>query len=392
VNSSLDKHFAARLATAEAQLFARHFGLANLLIAFFCDALVKAGPVASEVKCALLLWHGAVLAAFAFEFLHQRVWQASPILTRVAACTGVLLHTAIFYEDLLETGVLSSAVLRTQTSDWLRTAALECSLERRVMMGATSAASFAVIYEPLGRVLLRGQKSINDGHGRTSVPRNYWTVVLGSLLQIAMWIAASTRVLPTFKHVSFRADEASALNTVPAILLCMLIAEFGFYWSHRLFHCRLLYRHFHCLHHRIAAPVSAYDALYQDPVELELNLLLTYLPLAFVPIHIGAIACYLYFSGFVAFVLNHSGREYELTIPIPFTEPACQYVVWSTKLHDDHHHFAKGNFGAQLWCFDEIFGTRIRASKPKTRTKRRWDALAHAAQAVALWKATTAGV
>jgi sterol desaturase/sphingolipid hydroxylase (fatty acid hydroxylase superfamily) len=237
-----------------------------------------------------------------------------------------------------------------------------------------------------------GQKSINDGHGRTSVPRNYWTVVLGSLLQIAMWIAASTRVLPTFKHVSFRADEASALNTVPAILLCMLIAEFGFYWSHRLFHCRLLYRHFHCLHHRIAAPVSAYDALYQDPVELELNLLLTYLPLAFVPIHIGAIACYLYFSGFVAFVLNHSGREYELTIPIPFTEPACQYVVWSTKLHDDHHHFAKGNFGAQLWCFDEIFGTRIRASKPKTRTKRRWDALAHAAQAVALWKATTAGV
>lgn len=160
----------------------------------------------------------------------------------------------------------------------------------------------------------------------------------------------------------------------------------GFYLSHRAFHHRLLFRHIHAVHHRIEAPVSAYDALYQDPIEFEVNLIITYLPIFFVPIHVGAIACYLYLSGFIAFVLNHSGREYELAVPIPFTTPPEHYVVWSTRLHDDHHFFRQGNFGAQLWCFDEIFGTRIERFRPKTRTKRRWHAVGDVVQALAKLK------
>jgi len=374
VNSSLDRLFGARLVTPEAHLFARHFGLANVLIAFFCNELLRAGSATPQIKVALVIWHGSVVAAFMYEFLARRVWHTSPLPTRLISYGGVVSHAIIFCEGLLETGMVSSLAYPMSsadpTSDWLRSAALECSLERRLMLGFSSAASFALIYDPVGRLLLRRQKSINDGH--LPVPR-YWTIVVGSLCQIAMWIAASTRFLPTFANVRFRAAEASVFNMIPATLLCMLIAEFGFYWSHRLFHSRWLYRHVHSLHHRIEAPTSAYDALYQDPVEMEVNLFLTYLPLAIVPIHIYAVVCYLYLSGFIAFVLNHSGREYEFRVPTPFTEN--RYVLWSTRLHDDHHAFRRGNYGAQLWCFDDVFGTRVTKSKPKTRGKRRWTAI-----------------
>lgn len=250
MNSSLDALFGIHLGTAEAHLFARHFGLANLLISFFCDSLMKA-QVTSGVKIALLAWHGMVLLAFAYEILAKRVWQSSPFVTRACFCIGVLLHAVIFCEGVVEAEIVTppstaslQAFLGAFTNvggqagslgagdcnlggpqpDWLRTAALQCSFERRVMIGVTSAASFAVIYDPLGRFLLRRCKSINDGH--SSVPR-YWPTVLGSLLQIATWIAASTRVLPVLSNVTFRFDEAAFLNTLPAMLLCMCLAEFG---------------------------------------------------------------------------------------------------------------------------------------------------------------------
>jgi len=364
-NSSLGRLFGARLPTQESLLFCRHFGLANVLIAFLMSELSKAGHITTRIKCGIIVWHGMVLTAFAYEFIVKRVWKSSPPLTWHLAAAGVVLHAIIFGEGLLEEGLVAFDFGGDDPSDWLRVAALECALTRRLLLGLASAASFAVIYDPLGRLLLRHQKRINDGQ-RPVVPR-YWSTVLGSLVQIALWIAASTRFLPTFENVRVRAAEATALNTVPAVLMCMVLAEFGFYWSHRLLHSRALYRHLHVHHHRIEAPTSAYDALYQHPVEMQMNLALTYLPLAIVPIHIYAAAAYLYLSGFIAFVLNHSGRECEVALVIPFTSK--RYVIWSTELHDDHHRHRAGNFGAQLWCFDEIFGTRIGGVSTRSKTK-----------------------
>lgn len=377
VNGRLNALFRANLQTAEAQLFARHFGLGMLMVAYFCHATLAAGHITAELTHALTVYHGLVLCAFAYEFSLQRVWRSSPIFAQAAAGAGVLLHAIVFLEGMHESGALAAVPqlwhshVDPNEPDWLRSAALECSWEVRALIGIASAASFGVIYDPLGRYLLRHRRSINSGSPR--VPR-YWMYVLGSLVQIAAWIAASTRFLPTLPNVRYRTAEVSLLNTVPAILLCMLVAEMGFYWSHRLFHTRLLYRHFHVLHHAIEAPSSAYDALYQDPVELETNLLFTYLPLTFVPIHIGAVAFYLYFSGFVAFVLNHSGRDASVTIPLPFTS-AGSVTLWSASLHDDHHYFRRGNYGAQFWLFDSLFGTRIHKRKPKTVGQRRWAAL-----------------
>ena len=378
VNSRLNDMFQANLQTAEAQLFTRHFGIGMILVAYLCHATLAAGHVTPDMTFALIIYHGTVLCAFAFEFGVKKVWRSAPVFTLVAAWGGLLLHAIVFVEgfSLRQVDAMSwlSELGGAQHTpgeddpDWLRQAAVECELHVRVMIGITAAASYAVIYDPPGRYLLRHRRSINSGHPPVAY---YWPCVLGSLAQIATWIAASTFFLPRLPNVHYRASEVSLLSTVFAIPACMLIAEFGFYWTHRAFHTRLLYRHFHVLHHRIESPTSAYDALYQDPVEFETNLICTYLPLYIVPIHIGAVAIYLFSSGFIAFVLNHSGREASVTLPAPFREKGIM-EVWSTELHDKHHFFRRGNYGAQSWLFDELFGTAIRLRKPMTRSQRRW--------------------
>ena len=67
VNSRMDAWFQANLQTAEAQLFARHFGLSMLLIAFFCHATAAAGNATPDLTLVLVAYHGAVFSAFIYE-------------------------------------------------------------------------------------------------------------------------------------------------------------------------------------------------------------------------------------------------------------------------------------------------------------------------------------
>ena len=96
---SLNALFRANLPTSEAQLFVRHFGLALLLIGAIC---CKFHDAHAELVPMLLIWHGAVTAAFVIEIVHVRVFSSSPLYTRTTACCGALLHAVVFCEGMLE--------------------------------------------------------------------------------------------------------------------------------------------------------------------------------------------------------------------------------------------------------------------------------------------------
>ena len=95
----LNALFSANLPTSEAQLFVRHFGLAMLLIGGLCCTLHEAHAGLVQM---LLIWHGAVTAAFVIEIFHVRVWASSPLYTRTIAFSGALLHAIVFGEGVVE--------------------------------------------------------------------------------------------------------------------------------------------------------------------------------------------------------------------------------------------------------------------------------------------------
>jgi fatty acid hydroxylase domain-containing protein 2 len=65
------------------------------------------------------------------------------------------------------------------------------------------------------------------------------------------------RELPTFHWVLFE------------IGICILVEEFGFYYSHRLMHNKRIYKYIHKQHHLWTAPVAV-TAIYAHPIGMKL--------------------------------------------------------------------------------------------------------------------------
>lgn len=71
------------------------------------------------------------------------------------------------------------------------------------------------------------------------------------------------RELPTFHWVLFE------------IGICILVEEFGFYYSHRLMHIKRIYKYIHKQHHLWQSPVAV-TAIYAHPVGMESDASLEY--------------------------------------------------------------------------------------------------------------------
>ena len=137
------------------------------------------------------------------------------------------------------------------------------------------------------------------------------------------------------------------------ILICTIIEDFFFYWTHRLLHTPLLYNKVHKLHH------SIYNLIYLSygythPLEFFLgNLLPVFLSVFILKNH-------LHFVTFVGFVIlrtlgtaeGHSGYEFVYTmshLPLPFGN--------DSRYHEFHHLKNMGNYGSFFRVWDSLFGT-----------------------------------
>ncbi|XP_055616617.1 fatty acid hydroxylase domain-containing protein 2-like [Toxorhynchites rutilus septentrionalis] len=130
---------------------------------------------------------------------------------------------------------------------------------------------------------------------------------------------------------------------------CLVIEEFGFYYSHRLLHAGRIYKYVHKQHHEWTAPI-AITALYCHPLEHTLSNLL--------PIGVGvwATGCHisvawLWFTLAISNTLHvHSGYH------LPFLP--------SPEQHDFHHLKFNQCFGV-LGVLDWLHGTNTQFIKSK---------------------------
>nr|GBN77912.1 Fatty acid hydroxylase domain-containing protein 2 [Araneus ventricosus] len=133
------------------------------------------------------------------------------------------------------------------------------------------------------------------------------------------------------------------------VAFCVLMAEIGFYYSHRLLHHRRIYKHIHKMHHEWTSP-TAISAMYCHPVE---HLVSNLMSVLLGPLLLGShmFTSWLWFSLIVFNTLNsHCGFHF------PFLP--------SPENHDFHHLNLNENYGG-LGILDKFHGTDSEFLKSK---------------------------
>ena len=139
---------------------------------------------------------------------------------------------------------------------------------------------------------------------------------------------------------------AAPLPGVPSLLLqlfaCMWIDDTYFYWSHRLFHHKLLYKHVHKKHHRFHHPVGICTE-YCHPVEdLLVNAAGTVAGPLLLGSHAAVMAAYLGLK-LLQSIDAHSGFD------LPFSPFSVLRSMDCAPAHDFHRKSTLSSFVPKTW-------------------------------------------
>ncbi len=195
------------------------------------------------------------------------------------------------------------------------------------------------------------------------MPRKPYQQPSGELMQATVKDALFSKLIvaPIMLYYSFNLFERFQMLPLEAALpsvwslykqfaFANLVNEVGFYWAHRTFHSKLLYKRFHKQHHQYKGTMGI-AAEWANPVEaLCANLLPTFAGMLFFGRHP------LVFWTWLAYRLEetydaHSGYYFGDTF---LAKIGLTHSV-NAAFHDAHHTDNRGNFG--FWCWDWLFGT-----------------------------------
>ena len=179
--------------------------------------------------------------------------------------------------------------------------------------------------------------------------------VLGTLNQLLAALLGATFACYILRggwsQLYFEPGKYGLIYLPVSFVLGFLLIDAGLYYSHRLLHQRLLFRHIHRWHHRYVAPVVfTYTAVH--PVELIILELTVFLTAFILPMHVGVYLALLAYTSLVG-ILDHVGARIELRLPLHGT----------TRFHDDHHIYFHCNYGAHTKLFDILHGTVRRTDR-----------------------------
>jgi len=131
-----------------------------------------------------------------------------------------------------------------------------------------------------------------------------------------------------------------------------LFMDLAMYWSHRLAHTRLVFKHVHAFHHRheTTNPISLFVL---HPIEVMGfgSLMIVYLVL--VPTDLVGLTAYLALNVLWG-TLGHSGVE---PLPGGFIRAPLLCLSGTSTFHAEHHERLQYNFGFYTLLWDRVFGT-----------------------------------
>jgi Delta7-sterol 5-desaturase len=137
-----------------------------------------------------------------------------------------------------------------------------------------------------------------------------------------------------------------------SILLMILIHDTYFYWTHRLLHLPGWYEKIHFSHHLSSNP-NPWTSLAFHPAEAIIQAAIFPIIVLIIPIHPVAFFSFLFYMVFMN-VRGHSGFQI-----FPFENRINKWDWWnnSSKQHDEHHQYAKDNYGLYFTFWDKLMKT-----------------------------------
>jgi sterol desaturase/sphingolipid hydroxylase (fatty acid hydroxylase superfamily) len=135
------------------------------------------------------------------------------------------------------------------------------------------------------------------------------------------------------------------------IFLFTIVEDTLFYWSHRLLHHPLIYKHIHKQHHKFKATIGIASE-YAHPVEAILS---NVIPSLAGPFLVGQVHVVTFWLWLVIRVVEtvdaHSGYDFPLN---PFN---CLPFQGGPERHDYHHMYNVGSFGSFFTFWDWVMGS-----------------------------------
>jgi Delta7-sterol 5-desaturase len=167
-------------------------------------------------------------------------------------------------------------------------------------------------------------------------------IVLGAVVggTLAWWVGRGG-----WSMLYFDARRHGLAYLPVSAALVFLLVDAGLYYSHRLLHHRLLFRHVHRWHHRYVAPIL-FTTTAVHPLEFLFFEAFLVLPAFVVPVHVGvylAVVAYTYLVG----MIDHSGVRVRWPLPLH----------GDNRFHDDHHVYFHCNYAHHTPIFDRLHGT-----------------------------------
>ena len=281
-------------------------------------------------------------------------------------------------------------MVKAVMSDWLsasmlhnRDVILNADVPTRAAIALGTTAAYPLLLMPMGALLLRRRRDVNTKESafesavlRPALPQ-FWFHAAKALACVAVCMFHVPMWLARAPNIKWRSDEATWLNTLLFVPAAVVLFDLTAYVGHRAMHTRLLYKlSRHDLHHANRTPCSMWDGMYTATFEMMYILVVTWLPCFVLPCHVLAIFFYVYPVAFLVAVVDHSGRDFTVTLPELPSLGLPRIVLYDSKRHDDHHRLRKGNYATIVFQIDTLFGTEINRKRPPTHAQQLW---AHAA-------------
>ncbi len=140
---------------------------------------------------------------------------------------------------------------------------------------------------------------------------------------------------------------------VVSYAIAIVLQDLYFYFVHRLFHHRLLFRWWHCGHHRSHQP-TPWTSFAFDPLEAIAHSLFLVGIVLLLPLHFISLIAVLSTMTVWA-VVNHLGLE---RLPANFPHHWCGRWFTGPAHHDIHHHQTGLHYGLYFTFWDRQLGTQ----------------------------------
>merc|ERR1711924_496739 len=167
---------------------------------------------------------------------------------------------------------------------------------------------------------------------------------MGNLL-----LVGPTTMVPLHAWVRLRGSPMSEGDPwvwqaeLPKLLVCIVVVDVWFYWTHRAIHHKALYKRIHKFHHRFHAPASV-ASMYANPLEFAIGNLLGVV-LGPVVAHAHPYTAYFW----VTLSLFNTGGTHS------------GWLFLGAQEHDWHHEFFNYSYGV-VGIMDGLCGTGFEGS------------------------------